>query len=190
MSLLKGELLKKIMHLRLKRQGMPNERGYFFSTKRALSLKVPTVKINDKTVVSLLPNLTTLLGLCVGLTAVRFAMQNQYEFAVVVVMIAAIFDSMDGRLARYLNSTSLLGAELDSFSDLVTFGVAPGMVLYYKALHHYGHFGWMIVLFYVCCMALRLARFNVINQDDTLPLWHSEFFIGVPAPMCAYLSFC
>lgn len=148
--------------------------------------------LKDKSFVSLLPNLTTLLGLCVGITAVRFAISGNFEYSVIMVMIAAFIDGMDGRLARYLNSTSHFGAELDSFSDLVTFGVAPGLVLYYKALSEYGRFGWIIVLFYICCMALRLARFNVLTieavEGDT-PEWQKQFFVGVPAPAGAFLAF-
>lgn len=189
MSFLKDELLKKVMKNRFNQRTLGYKTG-LFSRKFPTSFMGTRAKITDKSFVSLLPNLTTLMGLCFGLTAVRFAMNENYEYAVIVVLIAAVFDSMDGRIARYLNSTSLLGAELDSFSDLVTFGVAPAMVLYYKALHQYDRIGWMIVLFYVCCMALRLARFNVVNQADDLPDWHSQFFTGTPAPMCAFLSFC
>jgi len=189
MSFLKDDLLKKVMKNRFKQQPF-KDRKRIFAGRFPVSFKVKKTRLTDKSFVSLLPNLTTLLGLCFGLTAVRFAMNGNYEYAVIVVLIAAIFDSMDGRIARYFNSTSLLGAELDSFSDLVTFGVAPAMVLYYKALHQYDRIGWMIVLFYVCCMALRLARFNVVNQEDDLPDWHSQFFTGTPAPMCAFLSFC
>jgi len=128
MSFLKDDLLKKVMKNRFKQQPF-KDRKRIFAGRFPVSFKVKKTRLTDKSFVSLLPNLTTLLGLCFGLTAVRFAMNGNYEYAVIVVLIAAIFDSMDGRIARYFNSTSLLGAELDSFSDLVTFGVAPAMVL-------------------------------------------------------------
>ncbi|CAO5675572.1 MAG: hypothetical protein HEEMFOPI_00257 [Holosporales bacterium] len=146
------------------------------------------IQLKKKNVVGLIPNLTTLVGLCVGLSSIRFAYNQQYEYAVIAILIAAILDMMDGGLARMLNSASAIGAELDSLSDLVCFGVAPALILYMKFLKNIEHFGWIIVLLYVCCMALRLARFNVLSHDPKKPDWASQFFLGIPAPMGAYLS--
>jgi CDP-diacylglycerol--serine O-phosphatidyltransferase len=142
----------------------------------------------NKYVISLIPNIVTLMGLCVGLSAIRFALEGNIVYAVTAILIAAIIDMLDGGLARMLNSSSAMGAELDSLSDLITFGVAPSMVLYITSLNKLPHYGWMVVLLYVCCMALRLSRFNVMAQDADQPRWISQFFIGVPAPMGAYLS--
>lgn len=146
------------------------------------------IHLRKKNFVALIPNLTTLMGLCVGLSSIRFAYNQQFDFAVIAILIAAILDMMDGGLARMLNSASAMGAELDSLSDLVCFGVAPALVLYMKGLKNVPPFGWMAVLLYVCCMALRLARFNVISQDPEKPDWACRFFLGIPAPMGAYLA--
>jgi CDP-diacylglycerol--serine O-phosphatidyltransferase len=141
----------------------------------------------NRYVISLIPNIVTLMGLCIGLSAIRFALDNNIIFAVTCILIAAIIDMLDGGLARMLNSSSAMGAELDSLSDLINFGVAPSFLLYFTVLNKIPHYGWMVVLLYVCCMALRLSRFNVMAQDVNQPGWISQFFIGVPAPMGAYL---
>ncbi|MBP9753003.1 MAG: CDP-diacylglycerol--serine O-phosphatidyltransferase [Proteobacteria bacterium] len=146
------------------------------------------IHLKRKNVVALIPNLITLTGLCVGLSSIRFAFNQQFEYAVIAILIAAVLDMMDGGLARMLNSASAIGAELDSLSDLVCFGVAPALILYMKGLKNLEHFGWIVVLLYVCCMALRLARFNVLSHGPEKPDWSCQFFLGVPAPMGAYLS--
>lgn len=137
-------------------------------------------KLKSQSIASIIPNIMTTLAMCAGMTAIRMAMLQRFEAALIAVFLAAIFDGMDGRLARLLNSTSKMGAELDSLSDLMCFGVAPGMVIYIKALQHWGEAGWGVVLFYVACVAFRLARFNVISQDET-PAWAKGFFVGVPS---------
>jgi len=129
-----------------------------------------------------LPNLVTLLALCMGLTAIRFAVEGRFETAVTAVMAAALLDGLDGRLARALKGTSRFGAELDSLADFVDFGVAPGLLLYFWALHEIKGLGWFAALAFAIAAALRLARFNVMVEDPARPAWHGDFFVGMPAP--------
>jgi CDP-diacylglycerol---serine O-phosphatidyltransferase len=130
----------------------------------------------------MLPNLVTLLALCMGLYAIRFAIDGYYEFAVIAVATAAILDGLDGRIARALKSTSRFGAELDSLADFVDFGVAPALILYYWSLHANKSFGWFAAIVFAIACALRLARFNVMVDDPKRPGWAANFFIGMPAP--------
>jgi CDP-diacylglycerol--serine O-phosphatidyltransferase len=134
----------------------------------------------------LLPNILTTLAMCAGLTAMRFALMERWQLAVVAILIAAILDGLDGRVARLLKGTSPLGAQLDSLSDVVSFGVAPAMVLYLWAMKDAGSLGWIAALAYAVCAALRLARFNARLGDD-LPPWAYNYFTGVPAPAGAGL---
>jgi CDP-diacylglycerol--serine O-phosphatidyltransferase len=129
----------------------------------------------------------TLTALCAGLTSIRFALVAKWELAVVAILVAAIFDALDGRIARLLDSTSKFGAELDSLSDFISFGVAPAMILYLWALDQSGRIGWGLVLVFAACTALRLARFNTKLDNTDLPAWTSRFFTGVPAPAGAAL---
>lgn len=129
-----------------------------------------------------LPNIVTLLALCMGLTAIRYAIEGRFETAVTAVMMAAVLDGLDGRIARALKGTSRFGAELDSLSDFVDFGVAPAVILYLWSLHEIKGLGWFAVLVFVIAAALRLARFNVMIDDPAKPLWQAEFFVGMPAP--------
>lgn len=133
--------------------------------------------------VSILPNVATILAMCCGMTAIRMSIMQSFEAAVFLVLLAALFDVLDGRLARLLNSTSQVGAELDSLSDLLNFGAAPAIILYLRHLHHWGEFGWAVVLFYTSCVALRLARFNV-SQSVAPNNYH---FVGVPSTAGGYL---
>lgn len=135
----------------------------------------------------LLPNVLTVLALCAGLTAIRFAIDGQWQPAVVAVVTAAILDALDGRIARLLNGQSKFGAELDSLSDVVSFGVAPAIMMYLWALGAAGSFGWIAALAYAVCMALRLARFNSRLGAPDLPPWAFNYFTGVPAPAGAGL---
>ncbi len=128
------------------------------------------------------PNLVTLLALCLGLTAMRLVVEGKLETATICILIAAALDGVDGRLARMLKGTSRFGAELDSLSDFVNFGVATGYVLWIFVLHDLKSFGWIIVLTLACAMALRLARFNVMIDDPDRPDWQKNFFVGMPAP--------
>jgi CDP-diacylglycerol--serine O-phosphatidyltransferase len=135
----------------------------------------------------LIPNLVTLGGLCCGLSSIRFAIDGEYHIAVALLAAAAIIDGMDGRIARLLNSTSMFGAQLDSLSDFLCFGIAPPFVLYIWKLHDIHDAGWAVVLFFVVCCALRLARFNANLVQEHEP-WQMKFFTGIPSPAGAMLS--
>lgn len=137
----------------------------------------------------LIPNVLTLAALCSGLTAIRFGLQGEMRLAVIAIIVAAIFDALDGRVARRLGVTSRFGAELDSLSDFLCFGVAPALVLYLASLRDVGSLGWIVVLMFPICSALRLARFNTALVSDTPPpAWTGSFFTGVPAPAGALLA--
>lgn len=134
---------------------------------------------------TLAPNMVTLLAMCAGLTAIRMAFEDRYVLALAAIVFAAILDGIDGRLARFLKGTSRFGAELDSLSDFVNFGVAPSLVLYFWGLHELKSAGWIAALVFAICGGLRLARFNVMAEDPDRPAWASNFFVGMPAPMGA-----
>jgi CDP-diacylglycerol--serine O-phosphatidyltransferase len=144
--------------------------------------RIPGLSINR-----LIPNILTLLALCAGLTSIRFAVHDMWKEAVISTLIAAILDGLDGRVARLLQGTSKFGAELDSLSDFVSFGVAPAMVLYFWTMKGAGGFGWAMVLLFSVCCALRLARFNTMIGEPDLPAYAYNFFTGVPAPAAAGL---
>src|SRR3954471_9766563 len=134
----------------------------------------------------MVPNILTLLALCAGMTAIRFAVKGQFEYAVFAIIAAGVFDGLDGRLARLLKATSSFGAELDSLSDFISFGAAPAIVLYLWTMSGLQSIGWAMVLFYAVCCALRLARFNTQLVAEPPP-WRSNFFSGVAAPAGAGL---
>jgi CDP-diacylglycerol--serine O-phosphatidyltransferase len=136
---------------------------------------------------TLAPNLVTLLALCAGLTAIRMAFENRYGLALAGIVFAAFLDGIDGRLARLLKGASRFGAELDSLSDFVNFGVAPGLILYFWGLHDLKSAGWIAAMAFAICAGLRLARFNVMMDDPERPAWASNFFVGVPAPAGAII---
>lgn len=129
----------------------------------------------------LVPNFFTLLSLCAGVTAIRMAIESRYELAIALIVIAAILDGVDGRLARALKAQSRFGAELDSLADFINFGVAPAIVVFTWGLGGLKGFGWIAVLLFACGMGLRLARFNSMLDIDK-PKWQSNFFTGMPAP--------
>jgi CDP-diacylglycerol--serine O-phosphatidyltransferase len=131
---------------------------------------------------TLAPNVITLLALCAGLTAIRLAFEDRYVLALAAIVFAAVLDGIDGRLARLLKGTSRFGAELDSLSDFVNFGVAPALILYFWGLHDLKSAGWIAAMAFAICASLRLARFNVMIDDPDKPAWASNFFVGVPAP--------
>ncbi|MEP0233178.1 phosphatidylcholine/phosphatidylserine synthase [Roseibium sp.] len=135
----------------------------------------------------ILPNLVTLMALCSGLTAIRMAFEDRWEFAIGAVLVAAVLDALDGRLARMLKGTSRFGAELDSLADFVNFGVTPGLMLYVWILNEAGSLGWIAALVFAISAALRLARFNVALDDPSKPAWAANFFTGVPAPAGALI---
>ena len=136
---------------------------------------------------TVIPNALTVLALCAGLTAIRFGLEARFEAAVVAIIVASVFDALDGRVARFLKGTTRFGAELDSLTDFVNFGVAPVLVLYLWSLNEIGGIGWIAVLGYAVCCALRLARFNVALEDPDKPAWSANYFVGVPAPAGALL---
>src|SRR5690348_12920951 len=138
--------------------------------------------------VRLLPNAITVLAMCAGLSAVQFALLDQYEAVLASLFAAAILDSLDGRIARLLDATSKMGAELDSLSDAIAFGVAPALVLYHWKLGETDRLGWIFALVFAVCMILRLARFNTLLDDTEQPPYAKEFFVGVPAPAGGLLA--
>ena len=128
----------------------------------------------------LLPNTLTLIGVCVGLTSINFALNGNYKLSIVAILFAAIMDGLDGRIARLIKGTSKVGKELDSLTDVISFGVAPAFIMYFWQLNSLGKVGWLISLIYVVCVALRLARFNINSGGETS--WRDNFFEGVPSP--------
>jgi CDP-diacylglycerol--serine O-phosphatidyltransferase len=143
-------------------------------------------RLSPLSVNRLIPNILTLLALCAGMTAIRFAIAGQFQYAVFTVIAAGIFDGLDGRLARLLKATTRFGAELDSLSDFISFGVAPAAILYLWTMAQWHGVGWAIVLFYAVCCSLRLARFNTQLAAEPPP-WAANFFSGAPAPAGAGL---
>jgi len=135
---------------------------------------------------SLLPNTLTIFGVCLGLSSIKFALDTNYTMSVIAIGLAAILDTLDGRVARIIKGTSKVGKELDSLTDVISFGVAPGFIMYFWTLNEMGKVGWMLVLIYAVCCALRLARFNltVIEENES---WKINFFEGVPSPAAAGL---
>ena len=133
------------------------------------------------------PNLITVLAICAGLSGIRFGFEGRFEPAVVMVLLAAFLDGVDGRLARLLKATSKFGAQMDSLADIVNFGVAPALVLYAFLLDRAGSPGWIATLLFAIACGMRLARFNVLDEDDSQPAWQAEYFVGVPAPAGAVL---
>jgi CDP-diacylglycerol--serine O-phosphatidyltransferase len=133
----------------------------------------------------ILPSLVTLLALCAGLTSIRMSIEERFDAAVAAIAIAAFLDGIDGRVARFLRSSSRFGAELDSLTDFVNFGVAPAILLFVWALDEVRSLGWIAVLVFAICAALRLARFNVALDNPDRPEWQGSYFVGVPAPAAA-----
>ena len=136
----------------------------------------------------LIPNLLTMLGLCAGLTSMRFGLEGRFGPAAMAITVAALIDGVDGRLARVLKATSRFGAEFDSLSDFLCFGVAPPFVLYLWSLHRGGAYGYAPCVMFAVCMALRLARFNASLDGAPKPAYAYNFFTGVPAPAGAGLA--
>jgi len=141
------------------------------------NLKIIADKKNARVI---LPNMLTLIGVCIGLTSIRFALDEKFEFAIIAILFAALFDWLDGRIARLIKGTSEVGKELDSLADVISFGVAPAFIMYFWTLSSLGKFGWLVCLIYISCVALRLARFNVNSNQE--PSWRDNFFEGVPSP--------
>jgi CDP-diacylglycerol--serine O-phosphatidyltransferase len=144
--------------------------------------------ISGLSINKMIPNILTLLALCAGMTAIRFAINGKFEAAVVAILIAGVLDGLDGRVARLLKASSSFGAQLDSLSDFVCFGVAPGMLLYIWTMSSIGSFGWVVALLFAVCSSLRLARFNTQLGIPEPPAYAYNFFTGVPAPAAAALA--
>lgn len=130
----------------------------------------------------LIPNILTVTALCAGLTAILYGVQGKWQWAVAAVAVAALLDALDGRVARLLGGSTRFGAELDSLSDFISFGVAPAILVFQWTLHDLRGAGWVVALVFAVCAALRLARFNTRLDADDQPAWAANFFTGVPAP--------
>ena len=136
--------------------------------------------VSDKKTRMILPNAITLIGVCLGLTSIKFAIDGKFAIAVIAILFAGLMDALDGRIARLIKGTSKMGKELDSLGDVISFGVAPALIMYFWNLQYLDKLGWFVCLIYVVCVALRLARFNV-NSDEE-PSWRDNFFEGMPSP--------
>jgi CDP-diacylglycerol---serine O-phosphatidyltransferase len=137
---------------------------------------------------ALAPNAVTAMALCTGLSGAWFALQGRFDAALIAVLVAGVLDALDGRIARLLKGESRFGAELDSLSDVIAFGVTPALILYIWALQHMNRFGWTICAFFVLCAALRLARFNARIDTEDQPHKSAGFNTGVPSPAGAGLA--
>ena len=147
--------------------------------------KKPQDKVSNIT--KLIPNGITILALCSGLTSIRYSILEQWKVASLLIVIAAVLDFFDGWVAKKLMGGSRFGAELDNLSDIISFGVAPSILIYYWTLFNYNSFGWAISLFFVMCAALRLARFTTDIYLSNLPINKSKYFVGIPSPAAAGL---
>jgi CDP-diacylglycerol--serine O-phosphatidyltransferase len=143
-------------------------------------------RFKGTTVARMIPNMITVASTCAGLTGIRYALEARWEFAVAAILVAALLDALDGRMARLLRATSDFGAQLDSLSDFVAFGVSPALIVWLWGLSELGGIGWGIALFYAVCGGLRLARFN--SRLDKLPPYAFNYFQGVPAPAGAAIA--
>ena len=136
--------------------------------------------VSDKKARMILPNAITLIGICIGLTSIKFALDGKFTIAIIAILFAALMDALDGRIARLIKGTSKMGKELDSLGDVISFGVAPALIMYFWNLQYLDKLGWFVCLIYVVCVALRLARFNVNSEEEIS--WKDNFFEGLPSP--------
>ncbi len=136
--------------------------------------------VSNKNSRVILPNILTLVGVCIGLSSIKFAFDGNFKLSIIAVIVAGIIDGLDGRIARLIKGTSKVGKELDSLTDVISFGVAPAFIMYFWALSEIGRLGWLVSLIYVVCVALRLARFNVTSEEESS--WKDNFFEGIPSP--------
>ena len=136
--------------------------------------------VSDKKTRMILPNAITLIGVCVGLSSIKFALDGKFTLAVIAILFAGLMDALDGRIARLIKGTSKMGKELDSLGDVISFGVAPALIMYFWNLQYLDKLGWFVCLIYVVCVALRLARFNISSNEE--PSWKDNFFEGIPSP--------
>ncbi len=138
---------------------------------------------------TLIPHFITVMAICSGLSSIRFSLESNFLSAAIAIFLACVFDGLDGKVARLLNTTSSFGAELDSLADTISFGVAPALFMYLYQLRSLGRFGWAICMFYCVCVVLRLARFNVMLDDEAKkPMWSNFYAVGAPAPAGAILT--
>jgi CDP-diacylglycerol--serine O-phosphatidyltransferase len=159
-----------------------------FGRNREKRARLRAERVGGGNMNRLIPNAITVGALCAGLSGIRFAIDGRFEMAVAAIMVAAVLDGLDGRMARLLNGTSKFGAELDSLSDFLSFGVAPALIVYLWVLSAWGGLGWIVALAYAVCCALRLARFNTMLTEPNQPSWAGHFFTGVPAQAGAVLA--
>ena len=138
--------------------------------------------VSSKKTRYLLPYILTLGGVCLGISSIKFSIDGNFNLAVTLILLAAILDALDGRIARLIKGTSEFGKELDSLTDFVSFGIAPVLILYFWELNNYGKLGWAIALIYSVCCVLRLARFNLTKIEDN-ERWKNNFFEGIPSPV-------
>ena len=136
--------------------------------------------VSNKKTRMILPNAITLMGVCIGLTSIKFAIDGKFSIAIIAILFAGLMDALDGRIARLIKGTSKMGKELDSLGDVISFGVAPALIMYFWNLQYLDKLGWFICLTYVVCVALRLARFNIHSEEE--PSWKDNFFEGMPSP--------
>ena len=136
--------------------------------------------VSDKKARMILPNAITLIGVCIGLSSIKFAIDGKFTIAVIAILFAGLMDTLDGRIARLIKGTSKMGKELDSLGDVISFGVAPALIMYFWNLQYLDKLGWFVCLTYVVCVALRLARFNINSEEE--PSWKDNFFEGMPSP--------
>ena len=136
--------------------------------------------VSDKKTRMILPNAITLIGVCIGLSSIKFAIDGKFAIAIIAILFAGLMDALDGRIARLIKGTSKMGKELDSLGDVISFGVAPALIMYFWNLQYLDKLGWFVCLTYVVCVALRLARFNVNSEEE--PSWKDNFFEGMPSP--------
>ena len=136
--------------------------------------------VSDKKARMILPNAITLIGVCIGLTSIKFAIDGKFTIAIIAILFAGMMDALDGRIARLIKGTSKMGKELDSLGDVISFGVAPALIMYFWNLQYLEKLGWFVCLTYVVCVALRLARFNINSDEESS--WKDNFFEGIPSP--------
>jgi len=136
--------------------------------------------VSNKKTRMILPNTITLIGVCIGLSSIKFAIDGKFAIAIIGILFAGLMDALDGRIARLIKGTSKMGKELDSLGDVISFGVAPALVMYFWNLQYLDKLGWFVCLIYVVCVALRLARFNINTEEE--PSWKDNFFEGMPSP--------
>ena len=142
--------------------------------------------VSSKKTRYILPNILTIAGVCLGISSIKFSLDLNFKLAVIFILLAAILDALDGRIARLIKGTSEFGKELDSLTDFVSFGIAPAFIIYFWELNNYGKIGWAITLIYSVCCVLRLARFNLTKYEETQS-WKQNYFEGIPSPIGAIL---